>query len=207
MNTRKPPQQTSADKPPARPRRSAQPVKETIGYVGGFGGRLTGPGGRPFYQVRIRSAQVAELLKHLDNCAACADRSWFNLCATYDEPDRLRLTRDLETPAYEGQAAPIYLRGDVFRISGQEKSCNIDFSGPIGAALLAERLRAAQALMRDFMEIRVPNRKRQLVEFVPDVDLEAAQTPEHKKLALTGEALAGDLLAGDEFADWGSQDV
>jgi hypothetical protein len=126
---------------------------------------------------------------------------------TYDDPTRLRLVRG-DTPGYEAGAATIYLRGEIVKVTGREGSCNIDFSGPVGALLLAQRLQAARQRMRSFLEIRVPNRQRKknLIEFIPDTELEARESAEHQKLALAGEALAADTLAENEFSDWDTQD-
>jgi len=174
--------------------------RKTIDYVTCQLGELNTS--KAFYRARLTEPEVGQLVADLDRCAESDGPRWFTLTVTDEKPERLRLTEMPGAPQYELEAAAVYLRGDVFRVSGKAKSCNIDFSGRVGAVLLSERLRRAQARMRRFLEIRVPSRKRNLIEFIPDTDLEAADSPEHDKLAQAGEALGADLGSSDEFSDW-----
>jgi hypothetical protein len=68
--------------------------------------------------------------------------------------------------------------------------------------LLADRLRAGGEKMRRFVEIQVRSRKRNQVEFIPDIDLEAMETLEHEKLGRTGLTLAGEVWPESDFSDW-----
>lgn len=177
----------------------------TFSYLQCLSARLNGKQARPFFWARLDRDQAQALVKDLTECAGNPEREWFLLTWTSDDVQRLRLLKGV-TPDYERAAACDYARGDVFRVTG-ETSCNIDFSRD-GAAVLARRLQSALNRVRRFVEIRVPNRhnKRSLIEFVPDTDLEAAESPEHDKLALIGEAVGAELLAREDFADWESAD-
>ena len=172
------------------------------------GCHLNGPGRQPFFRAKLDRQQSQELITRLEQCANADGRRWFLLLVTYDDTTRLLLMQQ-SPPAYEANAAPDYLRGDVLKVTGKKDSCNIEFSGRVGAPLLVERLQDVSRRMRRFLEIRVPNRwnKRNLIEFIPDTDLEAAQTPEHRKLALAGEALTGQAWTEDDFSDWEPQDA
>ena len=174
----------------------------TIGYIRCFDCHLNGPGKQPFFRARLDVEQSEALVGNLKRCAESLERTWFTLAITYDELSKLRLIRAI-TPRFESDAAEAYLRGEVFRVTGRDRSCNINFS-EVGAGLLAARLQMARSRMRRFVEICVPNRHRErnLIEFIPDVDLEAVESPEHQKLAHTGEALAGETWNSDDFSDW-----
>lgn len=174
--------------------------RRTLSYFLGSCGQLSGSGKRPFYQIKLEADALAALLSQLDSAEKSENRMWFTLVATSENPSRLRLY-STRTPAFESRAARGYLRGDVFRVSGKE-SCNIDFSAPVGAGLLAEQLRAAQSRMRRFVLLRIPSRKQYLIEFVPDIDLEAVESPEHRGLAEAGVALAASVWGEDDFEDW-----
>lgn len=179
--------------------------RKTIGYIECAQAELRGRSGRPFFRIRLEAAQTSDLLRLLKRCAASPNREWFALTSTHEKPERLKLTEQ-RTPNYEINAAPLYLRGEPVRISGDEGSCNIDFSGAVGGVLLMERLRSAQRRMRRFVEIRIPSRKRNLIEFIPDTDLEAMESAEHQRLAQAGGALAADTWSNEDFSDWESQD-
>ena len=183
-----------------------QKVRETVAYFESCFAELKGAKGRPFFRVRLDAAQAGSLIQRLEQCAGSRDREWFTLTSTHDKPERLRLTQPT-TPNYEMNAAPVYLRGDAVRISGDRGSCNINFSGSVGGALLAERLRMAREKMRRFLEIRIPSRTWNLIEFIADIDLEAMESPEHRKLALTGGILAAELWGEEDFSDWETQDA
>ncbi len=180
--------------------------RETIAYIECEDGELNGPMRRPFFRVRLNKAQAAELLGHLADCASSNGREWYTLTATHEKPSRLRLTRELRVPEYEQQAASIYLRGEPVRISGEDGSCNIVFSGAVGGKLLVERVEAAVERARRFLDIRILSRKRNLIDFLPDVDLEAAESVEHQKLSHTGALLTAATWPDEDFSDWESHD-
>lgn len=180
--------------------------RETIAYIEGEDGELNGPNRRPFFRVRLTKAQAAELLKYLVGCASSNGREWYTLTTTHERPSRLRLTRELRIADYEQQAASIYLRGEPVRISGEDGSCNINFSGAVGGKLLVERVEAAIKRARRFLEIRILSRKRNLIDFLPDVELEALESVEHQKLANMGALLATQSWSGEDFSDWEAHD-
>lgn len=161
------------------------------------------PTGQPAYNVRLPKEEVEKLLVPLDAVAGL-DRRWFTLTATSENWRRLRLTTR-PSPAFEAQAAPLYLRGDALRVSGKkDSSVNIDFSAEVANTWLASKLRAAVHRARRFVELRIPNRwnNKDLVELWPDTDLEAAESPEHQRLADAGSALVSDVWPNDDFSDW-----
>jgi hypothetical protein len=165
---------------------------------------LNGPTGKPFFSAKLSKAEGSNLLHLLDELGQHEGPGWYLLAASSPDPKRLRLVDFDRTPAYELDAEGEYLRGELFRVTGKEDSCNINFSGPVGARLIAERLRAALARADSFIDIVVPNRhgKKDLIEFIPDTDRESEPGQEHERLALAGDALAADLLVDDDFSDW-----
>lgn len=175
-------------------------VRRTVAYITTEEAELKRPRQKPFYWARLGRSQVETLAESLGKFAKEEGRVWFTLVVTREAPGRIRLTQMVQTPAYEARAHREYLRGEIFRLSGREGSCNIDFS-PIGAKLLLERLNAAAERMRYSVLIRVPMRSRQMVEFIPDTDLPLVQT-EIEKLGQAGEELAASVLPSDDFADW-----
>jgi len=175
-----------------------------IGVVHCDYAELRGPSGKPFFVARLVGSEAQALLAHLRELANRNDRSWFILSSTTPDPKRLRIVDLDRTPEYEEAAARHYLRGEVFRVTGKDDSCNINFSGPIGATLLAHCLEGALNRMKEYIELVVPNRhgKRDLVEFIPDVDIITTTLPEHEGLALAGEAAAVQVLEQEDFSDW-----
>lgn len=182
----------------------AQTPRAARGHVRAIFAELNPPGKRPFYRARLEANEIGRLCQFLAECGT-GQRDWFTLAAIQPDLTRLSLTKS-RTPKYELSAAKDYARGDVFRVSGKNQSCNIDFSGGEGAALLARILKSAQSRMRRFVELRVPSRSRNIVEFIPDTDLEAADSAEHCRLAMTGEALAGVVWDQEDFSDWDTAD-
>lgn len=172
--------------------------QRTIGYVTGENGCIT-PNGKPFYQVRLDAAALDDLLSILDRVGQTGERRWHLLAGTATEPSRLRCYR-IPTPKFEQRAATCYLRGRIFRISGKE-SINVGFSVE-GASIIAERLRAIRQRMRRFVLFRVPDRKKDVLEFLPDVELEGIESREHARLAETGAKLAAQVLEPEDFSDW-----
>lgn len=183
------------------PNTKKKKVRQTLGYFDCLNGELNGPKGRPFFRVRLDKEWVERLRHALRDCAARGGRCWFTLTSTSEKPERLRLT-EKQTPAYELNAESIYVRGEAVRISGDKGSCNIDFSGQVGASLLEERLETAQTRMRRFLDIRVPSRARNLIEFITDTELEAMPSPEHEKLAIASGLAAAEVLGAEDFSDW-----
>lgn len=176
--------------------------RETIAYLECEYGELNDPGQRPFFRVRLSKGQLEELLRLLNDCAAAEGRAWYTLTATHEKPARLRLTRELRVPDYEQQAASIYLRGEPVRISGDGGSCNISFSGAVGGSLMVERVQMALMRARNNVDIRIPSRKRNLIEFIPDTEREAEESREHQRLAETGATIVGDVWPNEDFSDW-----
>jgi len=176
--------------------------RETIAYVECEYGELNDPPHRPFFLVRLNQAQGKELLQHVKACVMAKGREWYTLTATHEKPARLRLTHEVEIPDYEQRASSIYLRGEPVRISGNGGSCNINFSGAVGARLAAERIEAALARARRSLDIRILSRKRNLVEFIPDTEREAQESLEHEHLAETGANMAVEVWPSEDFSDW-----
>ncbi|MHC4444837.1 MAG: hypothetical protein ACYTF1_08290 [Planctomycetota bacterium] len=174
-------------------------VRDKLGYVMGSDGCLNPGGGTPFYRVVLDTQSIDELLKQLDT-ASQVERAWFTITVTQDNLDRLRII-EARVPAFEKNAPPNYVRGTVLRVSGQ-KSLNVDFSGPVGAQLLAQQLRRARDEMKEYVEFRIPSRKRDLVFFVPDVALPPTPTSELDKLSMAGEKLTSEVWPTEDFSDW-----
>lgn len=174
------------------------PHRRTIGYVTGTHGCIT-PSGSPFFQVRLDAAALENLVPMLDQAGRAGERRWHLLAATQGVPSRLRLyqipTPDFEQHAYEG-----YARGKIYRISGR-KSMNLAFSVH-GASLIAERLREARQYMRRFVLFRVPGRKIDLIEFVPDKELERIASEETAQFGEVGAKLASHVWEPEDFNDW-----
>jgi hypothetical protein len=103
-------------------------------------------------------------------------------------------------PRYEQRAADGYLRGDILRVVGESGSCNINISS-LGAKLMVERLQAAAARMREWVELRA-DRRWSVVEIVPDIAAAAANSDDLDRLAIAGEQLAAEVWPADDFSDW-----
>ena len=172
--------------------------QRTIGFVKGTNGCIT-QDGKPFYRLRLDAAVLDDLLPMLDQAARTDQRPWHMLTATAEQPSRLRLYR-IPTPDFEQHAAKSYVRGTIYRISGRE-SINISFSVH-GALLIADRLREALQHMGNFVLLMVPCRKIDLIEFLPDVELERAASDEHARLGEAGLSIAAQVLGREDFRDW-----
>ncbi len=146
-------------------------------YVKGDEGNIQ-PNGRPFYQIQLNSSAIDKLLSFLDQIAQ-AKRLWHVMVATLEHPSRLRLYQS-PTPNFEQRASQYYVRGTLFRISGQD-SINISFSCE-GALLIADRLREARPRVQRFVLFRVASQKKDMLEFVPDVEIETVVSEEHDRL-------------------------
>lgn len=169
-----------------------------MGYaIVGIKGSL---GSNPFLSVLLTASQANALIKELRRCGA-QPRHWFTLVATRENPRRLRLKAE-PTPEFEEDASPLYLRGDILRVTGTEgTSCNIAFSN-FAAMGLAERIEEAAGRMRNSLELRVRSRRRSLVEIIPDVDAAIADAPELDGIGRAGAILAGSVLPIEDFSDW-----
>ncbi len=173
-------------------------VREKLGYILGADGVLNRGTGAPFYRVRLDRQAAEALAAQLDQ-AATHERAWFTITVTEDNLNRLKIM-EAQTPAFEMSAPSGYVRGSILRVSGQ-KSLNVDFSGSVGAGLLARQLRGACDRMHAFVEFRVPGRRRDLVVFIPDVDL-VSPADEFERLGIAGVELANQVWPPDDFSDW-----
>jgi hypothetical protein len=157
-------------------------------------------GAKPFFWARLDKPTATEFAARLKACAK-QQRRWYTLAATYENPRRLRLMLE-RTPEFESSAAPLYVRGDVLLVSGSPGvSCNIAFSSG-AAADLSECLTRAMPHARRWVEFRVASRKRAMVEFIPDTELESMPSREHAALGRAGLALATKILPPENFSDW-----
>ncbi len=167
--------------------------------------QLNFPGVRPFAVLRLDQHSVAGLMALLDDARQSGGRRWFLLSITADSLQRIKFLDLGRTPQYESRAAKHYLRAGQFRVTGRSGSCNIEFSTK-GAELLREQLAAAQAEMRDWLEIRIhksTSRRDHLLEFVPDTESEKLEVgSEAEKLGLAGQALFQTTLEAEDFSDW-----
>ncbi len=168
--------------------------ERTTGDVRGTHGCIT-PNGKPFYQLRLNAAALNDLLSMLDQAG---ERQWYGLTATAELPSRFRWYQ-IPTPNYEQDAVNGF-RGTIYRISGR-KSITIALSGH-GALLFAERLREAHRGMREYVLLRVPDRETDLIEFLPDIELERIASDEHARLGQAGQSMAGQVWEQEDFSDW-----
>lgn len=170
-------------------------MRNTLGYVIGQEGRFERI---PFYRLRLSLTQC-DALDELLARAGAEQRHTTTLTASFHQPDRIRVT-EIEAPDYELRAAPQYVRGDIVRVQGKEGvSCGLDISARFGIPLIREQLGAARTRARQYVELRVPSRKRDVVEFVPDVDL----NPSEQDVIVTGSVLAAmSSLPPEDFGDW-----
>lgn len=187
----------------------AETGREFIDDVYGTDARQEfGPGGvfRGF-RVRLDKAAAGHLAALLSEADSTVPPRRYGLAATRENFRRLRVVRG-GLPKYEQSAAREYVRGDVLHVTGSEKSCNIAISA-IGAAMIAEKLRAATARAQEWIElrVRVVHRRREghrsLMEFVPDVELVARA--EDRGFGELGAALTGESWPADDFSDWERQ--
>jgi len=173
--------------------------------------QLTPQSNRPFFRARLRRAGAERLVHQLHRCADDAERDWYLLSWKTPDLRRLSLVRLDRTPRFEQDAHADYLRNELYRVTGRESSCNIDFSASVSAPLLAARLRAASERCDEFIEIIVSilsrKAKSYLLEFVADTDLRLTASAEHTRLARAGESLAAQALASEDFSDWETTDA
>lgn len=176
-------------------------MPSVIEYYRASNVELRGQGGQPFFRARLAREDAHHLIGRLRELAASEGREWYFLTSSTPDPERLRLLNLDRTPEYELQAAPRYIRGQVFTVTGGPQSCNINFS-VVGAALLADRLSEAVENAAEYVEIRVPNRRRKLhlVEFLSDRELAAGA--EQESLGSSGELSLAEIMPRDDFSDW-----
>jgi hypothetical protein len=171
--------------------------KTTIGYVEGRNGQL---GRDPFYALELPLPQCHELDELLGQSDADARRTT-TLAASCEKPSRIRLKQD-DAPEYEADLEPTYVRGDMLRVQGKElKSCNLAISAKFGIPAIRQQLKAAAERSSDFVLMRVPSRHRDVVEFVPDIDLRGQQSNIGAEV-IAGTSAAAEILGAEDFSDW-----
>lgn len=173
--------------------------------------QLSPQNNRPFFRARLRRPAAESLVQQLHRCAAAAERDWYILSWKTPDLKRLSLVKLDRTPKFEQSAHSDYLRNELYRVTGRENSCNIDFSASVSAPLLAARIHGALERCEEFVEIVVSilsrKAKSYLLEFVADVDLRLSGSVEHAHLALAGESLAAQVLGSEDFSDWETPDA
>jgi hypothetical protein len=169
--------------------------RRVIGYVTGRSGVFDR---RPFYQIRLdkdASAQFDQLLSKGNAAGRCT----VAVSVSYHQPDRLRVT-EIDPPDYELRAVTGYVRGDTIRIQGREGvSCGLDLSARFGVPLVREQLRGATQRAVEYLVMRIPSRKRDVIEFIPDVDLTHSDVDTFVAGSVTA---AMSILPAEEFSDW-----
>lgn len=186
-----------AVRPQLRKKKSS---RETIGYFNGTLAVIDGRRGRPFFRIQIPRASAKLLVASLKKIAT-QENHRFTLASIMPQLNRMTLTRP-NMPNYERWAARNYVRGDTLVISGGRQSCNITFTGGVGARSLAEQISAALSRCKSFLELRIPYRRRNLVEFIPDGELSAAGEKSDIAFGLAGESLGAMTLEAEDFSDW-----
>lgn len=184
--------------------RSIKKRKSLLGVIHCQRVEINGPKGKPFFVALLSAEQGQLLLTMLEELVAQEGRYWYFLTSTSPDPTRLRLVDLNRTPEFERAAGKNYLRGEIFRVTGKSDSCNINFSAPVGAKLLADRLRTTLTRSKKFLQIVVPNRhgNKDLIEFIADVDCESSAVEEAGRLGSLGSALAAVVLEPEDFSDW-----
>lgn len=176
---------------------ASKPIRHTVGYVTGSGGHF---GRTPFFQIRLLKEDGANLDRLLtsDNKER---RGTMTITVSFHQPDRLRIT-EVDPPEYERRAAQNYLRGDILRVQGREGvSCSLDLSMLWGVPAFQTGLRSAVQRAAEFIVFSVPSRKRNLVEFVADIDSPNTDS-DLEALAHASMALAAQTLAVEDFSSW-----
>lgn len=156
------------------------------------------------FRIRLERTAAGELVRLLATPDTSLRRPGYILVVTSDNMNRLRVVRD-RLPAYESRAAACYVRGDLARVTGTARSCNI-FVSALGAELIAKELSDAAARAREWVEFRariVQRRRsgtRSMLEFVPDIEVAARDF--ERRLGAAGESLAAESWPAGDFADW-----
>ncbi|HEY8667704.1 MAG TPA: hypothetical protein VIL86_13645 [Tepidisphaeraceae bacterium] len=185
----------------------ASPRTTYIGSVRGIDGRFGSPPATPFHSVKLPLQAVTALQALVDKAVDRASRRWVTIAISYDDPNRLRVMH-APPPAYERRAAESYLRGDALRVTGVEgNSVNLDISSRFAVGIFSDLLAAAGTRAQEFVLLRVPNRKHDLIEVVADVDLTPAPMAEQDRLGESGAAAAAAVLAAEDFSDWEGSDA
>lgn len=179
--------------------------KTLLGVVRATRVHLGKPTDKPFFRAILDLVEGRSLHSLIDHLAHQPGRRWYYIVSSNPDPKRLRVVDLNRTPAYEQSAAPNYLLGQVFRVSGKGKGFNINFSGPVGAGLLADRLQVAISQAKNEIELVIPNRReRDLIEFVADTQREFTPSTEHQRLTDAGAAMAASAWPAEDFSDWES---
>ena len=179
--------------------------KRGLGDVVGDDGRilLRKDGGLKDFCLRLPKPQAERLAAMLDDAAGTPPGR--TLTATEENLNRLRVVAD-PLPEYERRAGPEYVRGDVLRVTGSQKSCNISATRH-GADLISARIRAVVGRAREWIEFRAKvvryspeEGPRSFVEVSEDVQVVAERDAD--ALGRSGTALAGSVWTHEEFRDW-----
>jgi hypothetical protein len=171
--------------------------RRVIGFVHGSGGFFAQS---PFYVLQLDKKSARQLDKLLEQ-GNSSSRCEVTITATFHQPDRLRIT-ETDPPDYEARAVDTYVRGDVIRVQGKPGvTCSLAVSARWGVPAIQSQLRRAASRASKFLLLRVPNRKRDVVEFVADEDL--ASEPVDANVAAS-MASAANLLPEESFDDWRS---
>jgi hypothetical protein len=180
--------------------------RTSVGAVIGRNARFGTPPGEAFYRVELVCHAALDLQGLLTKSRDWVSRRWVTVTASYHDPNRLRVTH-APPPAYESRAADSYFRGDAMRVTGVEgSSINLDLSSRFAVQSLNELIASATARAKEFIVLRVPNRKRDLIEVLADVDLPTPQTDEEQRLGASGAGLAATVLPAEDFSDWEQSD-
>lgn len=162
----------------------------------------------PFLSARLSIPHARELRDRLDQLAQSDGREWYFLVWSSPDIRRLRLVHMESadrTPAFERKAWRVYLRNELFRVTGRDQSCNINFSGATGAASLRNCLDRVLPDAVDFIEIsvRVISRKKKsyLLEFFADTTM-PCDLSEAERIGAAGEGLAQENWGCEDFSDW-----
>jgi hypothetical protein len=180
--------------------------RNTIGQVYGTDGHLGEDSGEPFFQIHLARSAADEMRTLLGRATVEDDsRTWVIITADHSNANRLRVTT-VEPPAYERDAAANYFRGDVLRVSGRPgRSCNLDLSSRFALREFCRVMDDARARSINFTVLRVPSRKNDLVEWIPDAELHPDARhgmDEAARLGQTGAVIAGEVFGDADFSDW-----
>ena len=173
----------------------AKDGRRVLGFVRGQQGVL---GSDPFFVIHLpKEAAVAldQLLGSSDGSRRCT----VTITITSHQPNRLRIT-EIDPPQYESKACETYLRGDTMRVNGGiGKTCGLDLSARFGVPAIRSQLREALDQADEFIVLRVPSRKHDLIEFIPDT---AISTVSNDAMLQASMSSAAQLLPAEEFTDW-----
>lgn len=161
----------------------------------GHHGRL---GVSPFCEVILGKSECGALSSVLKAQVSSPNAGRVTIAVTKENPDRIRLKFDA-LPAYEANARPHYLKGDVCTIQGTpNNSCNLYLSSRFGSPIFTAELDAAVNAARGDVLLRVPSKARNIVLFIPDTDPRFPQPSGIHPLDLS--QIRG--LEVEDFSDW-----